>query len=85
MHIEPIGYIWADEPYLEGDCHITDHIRKIGEPLFAEADVLQLQSQLNALVTKIKESIEAYERLGEVTSFEGQPLIYAQVLLGLLE
>lgn len=42
MHIEPVGYIWADEPYLEGDCHITDHIRNTGEPLYVKEDLIEI-------------------------------------------
>ena len=44
---------------------------------------LKLKEELDTLHCAIQDSIEAYERLGEVTSFEDQPLIYAQVLLDL--
>lgn len=46
---------------------------------------LRLKQEPDELRYSIHCSVEAYERLGEVTNFEGQPLIYAQVLLDLRE
>lgn len=46
---------------------------------------LRLKQELDSLRYHIHCSVEAYERLGEVTNFEDQPLIYAQVLLDLWE
>lgn len=46
---------------------------------------LQLKQELDELRWAVIEAVESYERFGEVSNFEGQPLIYAQVLLDLQE
>jgi hypothetical protein len=46
---------------------------------------LQMKQEIDELRLSIIDAVESYERFGEISNFEGQPLIYAKVLLDLRE
>jgi hypothetical protein len=79
------GLLAIQEPELTNDAELADYWKRKGRtvtPFYtaAPAQANVRDAALEALLTRIDDAWANYERMGEVCSFEGQPMIYASTL-----